>query len=198
LQQTAGKLPRQKLEPFLLNAWLETDINLTIVGRDFATRMLPMLGQAISQSKVPKTQLFELGRFLQKLFEALLKEPAFRRRYEIELDNRTMAMTKEFLRKSPVTAKPFLVEAALSSEANQGQVGKSFAAKILPTFTPYRLYERILNSDVAEGIFMRLGIRLKVEADDKRTRDRAFDRLIKQEMQRRQLKQQQSKQKRRR
>ena len=41
-------------------------------------------------------------------------------------------MTKEFLRKDPVAAKRFLIEAALSSEANQGQVGKSFAAKILP------------------------------------------------------------------
>ena len=33
--------------------------------------------------------------------------------------------------------------------------------------------------------------RLKVEADDKRTRDRGFDRLVKQEMPRRQLKQRQ-------
>ena len=82
LQQVIGKLPRQKLEPFLFNAWLETDINLTSVGRNFAAQMLPTLRQAISQSKVPNTHFFKLGRFLQKLFEALLKEPAFRRRYE--------------------------------------------------------------------------------------------------------------------
>ena len=37
---------------------------------------------------------------------------------------------------------------------------------------------------------MGLGIRLKVETD-KRTRDRGFDRLVKQELQRRQLKQRQ-------
>ena len=189
LQRVIGKLPRQKLEPFLFNAWLETDINLTRVGRDFVAQMFPTLRQAISQSKVPSTHFFKLGRFLQRLFEALLKEPAFRRRYESELDNRTMAMTKEFLRKDPVAAKRLLIEAALSSEANQGQVGKSFAAKILPTFGPNRLYERVLNSDVAEGIFMRLGIYLKVAADVERTTDRAFDRLVKQEMQRRQLKQ---------
>jgi hypothetical protein len=188
VQQTTGKLPRQKLEPFLFNAWLEPDINLTRVGRDFATQMLPALRQAMIQSKVPNTHFFNVGRFLQKLFEALLKEPAFRRRYETELENRTMAATKEFLRKSPVTAKPFLLEAALSSEASQGQVGKSFAAKILPGFTPSRLYDRLLNSDVAEGVFMRLEIYLKVAADVERTTDRAFDRLVKEEMKRRQLK----------
>jgi hypothetical protein len=195
LQQTTGKLPREKLTPFVLNAGLGPDSNLTVVGRKFADQMLATLRQAMSQSKVPNTHFFNLGRFLQKLFESLQKDPVFKRRVEIELDNRTIAMTKEFLRKSPVTSKPFLIEAALSSEANQGEVGKSFAAK---SFGGSRLFERIVNSDAAEGIFMRLGIRLKVEADDKRTRDRAFDRLIKEEMQRRQLKQQQSKQKRRR
>ena len=187
LQQTTAKLSRQKLEPFLFNGWLEIDINLTRVGRDFVNQMLPALHQAVGQSKVPSTHFFNLGRFLQKIFESLLNDPGFRRRVDTELDNRAVAATKESLRKSPVTTKPFLVEAALSSEANQAKVGKSFAAAILAK-DGTRLYERIVNSDVAEGIFMRLGIRLKVAAEVERETDRAFDRLVKAEMTRRKLK----------
>jgi hypothetical protein len=134
LQQTTAKLPLGKLEPLLLNAWLAHRISLTLVGRNFASQMLPMLLPAINRSKVPETHFFKLGEFLQKLFEAFLKEPAFKQRVVSELWNRTFGMTKEFLRKFPVAARPFLIEAALSSDANQAQVAKSFAAKMLPTF----------------------------------------------------------------
>jgi hypothetical protein len=186
-RQTTAKLSRQKLEPFLFNAWLETDINLTRVGRQFVDQMLPALRQAIGQSKVPSTHFFNLGRFLQKIFESLLNDPGFKRRVDTELDNRAVTATKESLRKSPVTTKPFLVEGALSSEAHQANLGKSFAAAVLAK-NGTRLYERIVNSDVAEGIFMRLGIRLKVAAEFERETDRAFDRLVKAEMKRRRLK----------
>jgi hypothetical protein len=143
---------------------------------------------------VPETHFFNLGEFLQKLFEAFLKEPAFKQRVVSELWNRTFGMTKEFLRKFPVAARPFLIEAALSSDANQAQVAKSFAAKMLPTFGASSLYERLVGSDMAEGpfgIFDRLGAHLKVFADEERRSDRAFDRLVKQEQQRRLLKQRQ-------
>jgi hypothetical protein len=194
LQQTAAKLPRQRLEPLLLNAWLGHRSSLTLVGRNFASQMLPALLPAVSRSKVPETHFFNLGEFLQKLFEALLKEPAFKQRVVSELWNRTFALTKEFLRKFPVAARPFLIEAALSSQANQVQVGKSFAAKMLPTLMASSLYERLVGSDMAEGpfgIFERLGAHLKVFAGEERRSDRAFDRLVKQEQQRRQLKQRQ-------
>ena len=187
LQQTTAKLSRQALEPFLINAWLETDTNLTRVGSNFVDQMLPALRQAIGQSKVPSTHFFNLGRLLQKIFESLRNDSAFKRRVDTELDNRAIAATKELLRKRPVATKPFLVEAALSTEANQAKVGKSFAVAILAN-DGTRLYERITNSDVAEGIFMRLGIRLKVVAEVERETDRAFDRLVIEEMKRRRLK----------
>jgi hypothetical protein len=125
LQQTTTKLSRQKLEPFLVNAWLENDINLTRVGREFAAKMLPSLRQAIGRSQVPTAHFFNLGRFLQKLFNSSHNDLGFKRRVETELDNRAIATTRELLRKSPIATKQFLVEAALSSEGNQTEIGKS-------------------------------------------------------------------------
>jgi hypothetical protein len=193
LEQTAEKLPHQKLEPFLLSAWLDEDASLTSIGRNLAARMLPRLHQMIIQSKVPNTHFFNLGRFLRQLFEG--KEGAFKSRAELELRKALIKKLRADIVHNPEELKPLLVEAALASEADQLKVGAEWAKNRVPFSRSFKLASE---SHFGYDHFRVLGEELKVHANRLRRRpDGAFDRLVKQEIQRRLSKQKQSEQMRR-